>query len=144
MKIRPATLHDAKLLLDWRNDPLTRAMSRNSDPVQWDTHVTWLTGRLARSNPQLYIATVDDHPVGTFRVDADEISYTVAPDSRGRGFCRAMLREAREMFGPLRAEIYEQNVASIKAAEQAGMLVCVLATPDIQRKEACWPPCRGN
>ena len=131
MIIRPATLEDAKLLFEWRNDPLTRAMSRNSDPVQWDTHVTWLTGRLAISNPQLYIAAVDDHQVGTFRVDADEISYTVAPDFRGRGFGLAMLREAREMFGPLRAEIYERNVASIKAAEKAGLLVRILATPDI-------------
>jgi RimJ/RimL family protein N-acetyltransferase len=65
--------------------------------------------------------------VGTFRIDGDEISYTVAPDCRGMGACTAMLRQAHAMFGPLRAEIKPENIASIKAAERAGMIVHLLA-----------------
>jgi RimJ/RimL family protein N-acetyltransferase len=130
MDIRPAQMSDAEILFQWRNDPLTRAMSRNADPVSWEAHIRWLTERLARTEPHLYIAETSA-PVGTFRLDGDEISYTVAPEARGNGIGLAMLSKVREMFGPCRAEIYERNAASIKIAEQAGMMVHILATPDI-------------
>jgi len=48
MNIRLATRDDAQLLLAWRNDPLTRAMSKSMDEVQWDEHVRWLNSRLIR------------------------------------------------------------------------------------------------
>lgn len=125
--IVPAGLNDAKVLFDWRNDPLTREMSKHSAPIDWDSHVAWLTARLARSEPHLYIASFKDRPVGTFRVDGDEISYTISPDERGKGYGLLMLCRAREMFGALRAEIYSRNAASIKVAERSGMLVKILA-----------------
>lgn len=135
MDIRPATLEDAQLLFDWRNDPLTRAMFKNSGVVLWDTHINWLTQRLSRLDPHLYIAEIGV-PVGTFRLDGDEISYTVAPEARGKGIGSAMLLKVREMFGPRRAEIFERNVASIRIAERAGMLLHIIR-PDIPPKEAC-------
>jgi RimJ/RimL family protein N-acetyltransferase len=116
-------MDDARHLFEWRNDPLTRAMSKNSDPVSWESHVAWLTARLARQSPHLYVVRDGDVRLGTFRVDGDEISYTVAPEHRKKGLGIAMLRKAHEMFGPLRAEIYPRNVASIKVAERAGMIV---------------------
>lgn len=137
MDIRLATLEDAQTLLEWRNDPLTRAMSHNQDLVQWDAHVRWLGLRLDRPEPRLYVATHDGHPIGTFRVDGDQISYTISPHARGNGHGYAMLCKAREMFGPMVAEIYEHNTASIKIAERSGMIVRILATPDILPKAAC-------
>lgn len=126
MEIRLANIADAKRLFDWRNDPLTRAMSRNNEPIAWDQHLAWLTTRLGRPEPKLFIAMVGDHEVGTFRIDEDEISYTIAPDSRGYGFGCEMLTRAREMYGQLRAEILDRNSASIKIAERAGHLVHIL------------------
>lgn len=126
LSIVPATLEHAKILFEWRNDPLTRAMSRNHAPVKWSEHLAWLTARLDRLEPHLYIAKFKDHPIGTFRIDGDEISYTVAPDARNQGLGFAMLCKAREMFGPLRAEIYVRNIASIRIAERAGMHVRVI------------------
>lgn len=137
MNIRPAQMSDADILFQWRNDPLTREMSKNRDPVSWETHIKWLAGRLARSEPHLYIAEIDC-PVGTFRLDGDEISYTVAPESRGKGLGLLMLCKVHEMFGPRRAEIYERNTASIKIAEKAGMRLHILTT-DTQQTEACRP-----
>ena len=125
MDIRPARMSDAELLFQWRNDPLTRAMSRNDAPVPWDTHISWLAGRLARSEPHLYIAE-SSVPVGTFRLDGDEVSYTVAPEARGKGIGLAMLCIANEMFGPLRAEIYERNTVSIRIAQKAGMILHIM------------------
>jgi RimJ/RimL family protein N-acetyltransferase len=133
LEIVPATMNDAEPLFDWRNDPFTRAMSRNQDPVTWDSHVAWLTRRLSQASPHLYMALLDVRRIGTFRVDADEISYTVAPEHRGKGLGVAMLRKAREMFGPLRAEIFVRNVPSIKIAERSGMIVHLIDPPDAQR-----------
>jgi RimJ/RimL family protein N-acetyltransferase len=128
MNIRPAQMSDAEALFRWRNDALTREMSHNQDPVEWDAHIAWLKARLARPEPNLYIAECDGLSIGTVRVDGDEISYTIAPDARGRGLGLAMLQKAKEMFGQLRAEIYERNIASIKIAERAGMRLHILTT----------------
>jgi len=119
-------MDDAQRLFDWRNDPLTRAMSKTTDPVEWAGHVGWLERRLSRTAPMLFIAEIDGEPVGTFRVDADEISYTVAPEHRGKGVAKAMLQVAFARFGKLRAEIKPENVASIKAALAAGHQVALL------------------
>jgi len=127
MNIRLATRDDAQLLLAWRNDPLTRAMSKSLHEVQWDEHVRWLNSRLTRIEPHLYIAEIDGAPVGTIRIDGDEISYTVAPEHRGRGYATEMLRWAHAQFGSLRAEIKPENVASVKAAERAGHKVELLS-----------------
>lgn len=125
--LRHATRKDAGLLFLWRNDPLTCAMSNNSAPVAWEKHVWWLGDRLARPQPHLYIAmqcsfTVPQvrTPVGVLRLDDDLLSYTVAPEVRGQGIARRLLKEARDRFGILRAQIKPENIASIRAAESAG------------------------
>ncbi len=125
MRFRLATMDDAKLLFEWRNDPLTRAMSNNTEPVPWEGHLAWLESRLARQNPHLYIIE-DDGPIGTFRVDGDQVSYTIAPGSRRRGLATEALTLVRRQFGPLQAEIKPGNIASIKAAERAGMIVRII------------------
>lgn len=135
MEIRPATMDDAQRLFDWRNDPLTRAMSINTEPVEWTGHVAWLERRLSRNAPMLFIAEIDGAPVGTFRIDADEISYTVAPEHRGRGAAKAMLQIAFARFGKLRAEIKPENVASIKAALAAGHEVALLFRSQANRRQ---------
>lgn len=123
LSYRAATIDDARVLFDWRNDPLTRAMSRNDAPVEWGEHLAWLERRLALPEPHLYVVEAEQTPVATFRIDSDEISYTVAPGHRGVGIATASLRLARQRFGALRAEIKTDNVASIKAATRAGHIV---------------------
>ncbi|MCY0094719.1 GNAT family N-acetyltransferase [Hoeflea ulvae] len=100
MQLRPATPDDAQRLFDWRNDDVTRQMSVSPDPVDWDGHVAWLSARLERAAPGLYIAEADTgDAVGSVRIDGDEISYTVAPAHRGKGVATAMLVLARAEFG---------------------------------------------
>lgn len=126
MEIRPARMSDAESLFRWRNDDLTRAMSRNSDQIVWQDHLNWLENRLSKPEPSLFIAEIDGVAVGTFRVDGDEISYTVSPDHRRIGLGLKMLRKAREILGPLRAEIFARNATSINIARQAGFRVMIL------------------
>ncbi|MEK7556421.1 MAG: GNAT family N-acetyltransferase, partial [Patescibacteria group bacterium] len=93
LKIRLAELTDARLLLDWRNDPETRGQSVNTDEVAWADHWAWLERALENPYRSLWIAEQDLVPVGTVRFDFDpaedperwELSWTVAPEVRGRG-----------------------------------------------------------
>jgi RimJ/RimL family protein N-acetyltransferase len=128
--LRNATLDDAQTLFDWRNDPLTRAMSKTSEAVEWEKHLCWLSLRISRQEPHLYIAEINGTPAGTLRIDGDALSYTVAPNYRNRRVATRMLQWARSEFGVLRAEIKPENIASIRAAERAGHAVELLTHED--------------
>lgn len=126
MTLRSAGLEDADLLLAWRNDPLTRSSSRNTQPVTQAEHLEWLRRTLGDRNRKLFIAEEDGVPVGTVRADYDgkvhELSWTVAPHARGRAVGRRMvLAVAQSIDGPLRAQIKVANRASSRIAESAGM-----------------------
>jgi RimJ/RimL family protein N-acetyltransferase len=121
MKLRPATLDDAALLLEWRNDLLTREASVNTEPVSWDSHVAWLRASLGNPRRKLLIAEIE-RPVGTVRIDygeETELSWTVAPDARGRRLGKAMVLAAVPE-GQVIAHIKHDNVASQRIAEAAG------------------------
>ena len=124
--LRRATMDDGEHLLRWRNDPATRENSFNSDTVSRESHFCWLEVVLANANRDLYIAEVDNIPVGTLRIDRDasgqsELSWTVAPESRGRGVGKAMLQAVRVLYeGELVALIKKENIASIKMATTSG------------------------
>lgn len=118
IKLRRATIDDAEILLEWRNDPETRKVSMNMDIVKWDEHITWLTGVLANPDRELYIAELNGVPVGTIRNDSGELSWTVAPEHRQKGIGKRMVAL---IDGPVRAKIKHDNLASIKIAESVGM-----------------------
>lgn len=129
LSFRPTTLKDAELLLAWRNDPETRRQSRTSDELSLVNHIAWLTTSLAMPSRRLYIAEQDGTPVGTVRSDKREdgtveLSWTVAPRERGKGFGKAMVTQfAREIHPGERlvASIKKGNVASEKIAEALGL-----------------------
>jgi RimJ/RimL family protein N-acetyltransferase len=125
-RIRPATKDDARLLYEWRNDESTRRMSKNKDLVQWDEHQAWLDRRLKMVDANLFMFEVGAEPVATFRIDDNDLSYTVSPQHRNRGIAKLMLSEVRLRFGCLRAQVYADNLASIKVARSAGMDVVIV------------------
>lgn len=101
-------------------------MSKNKDTVDWNDHVGWLDRRLALADPNLFIFELDEKPVATFRIDGEDVSYTVAPEQRNRGIAKLMLNEVRSRFGRLRAQVYADNVPSIKVAQTAGFEVVII------------------
>ena len=124
--LRPATIDDAKLLLEWRNDPKTRAGSHSTAEVDLQSHVAWLAKTIQNPARRLFVAMRDGQPVGTVRVDFDgtyhEFSWTVAPALRGQGIAKEMaLLLAEQINGPIRAEVKPENFASMRVAEVAGM-----------------------
>lgn len=130
MHLRPATVGDAKLLFEWRNDPATREGSRNTKPLVWAEHVSWLERSLSTPSRKLYIAEEGVLAVGTVRADDDtdgytEISYTIAPEARGKGYGKRMLLQFvhEQLAGKkIKAEIKKGgNEASEAVAKELGL-----------------------
>lgn len=129
---RPATVEDARLLLDWRNDPTTRSVSRSTEEITWETHVAWLTSVLADPERSLHVVEDDGRAIGTVRGDhlggIDwEVSITVAPELRGRGRGGSVLSAGERALlssRPTRliATIHDENTSSRRLFENAGYL----------------------
>lgn len=121
LTLRPATLADSTLLLEWRNDPLTRAMSISTDEVHLAAHEAWLARSLDNPDRSLLIAEHDGRPVATVRIDRGdetELSWTVAPIARGRGVGSAAVSTVAQPG--MVARIKPENTASRRIAERAG------------------------
>lgn len=138
MKFRKATIGDAKILFEWRNDPKTRANSFNTEPILWKNHIKWLEKILANPNHVLLLYEKDKKPVGTVRIDMEEnsaeLSWTVAPKARGQKIGKQMIKQAAKEFDKtLTTQIKKENIASIKIAQHAGFIL------KSQTKElTCW------
>ncbi|MDI1291039.1 MAG: GNAT family N-acetyltransferase [bacterium] len=120
--IRPATARDSDALLRWRNDPTNFQWFLAASPVRIEEHRIWLTERLARDEPALWVLDIDGVAGGTVRIDEDSASSAFAsivvdPALRGRGYGRRLLAfldaQARTLgVVELRALIHPENVAS--------------------------------
>jgi RimJ/RimL family protein N-acetyltransferase len=125
VRLRPATERDIELLWLWRNDPVTRSQSRNTDPISWKAHLRWVRSALGDPGRKILIGERDSNPVGNVgfhRVDGDmEVSIVVAPGERGKGVGRAMLSTAcADMPGDLYAAVRTGNEASRRLFESCG------------------------
>ena len=127
--LRPVAMDDAELLLAWRNDEATRAASINQEPVALGDHLAWLGRVLANPDRHLYIGELGDEPIGTVRLDGDgeraEVNITIAPEARGRGLSKALLRAlvaqgGRLGFAALDAVVRHDNAASLALFDRVG------------------------
>ena len=130
LRLRPATIGDARSVFEWRNEAESVRYSRTGEPVDWETHRPWFESRLTKPSTRMWIATVDARPVGNVRVDVDQgvglVSISVAAESRGRGLAVLMLRALQRALTAdlqvtrLTAEIHEENEPSLRSFRRAG------------------------
>jgi RimJ/RimL family protein N-acetyltransferase len=125
--LRPAVKADARLLHEWRNDPETRRNSRHSEIISWETHEAWFAESLVSAERAIWICEERSQPVGVVRADANpngwELSWTVAPEARGRGLGSQMLKQfVTTLDGSLVAVIRAGNTPSAKIAAAAGLV----------------------
>lgn len=127
LKFRKAKMSDWATLLNWRNDAASRQFSRNHDRVSAPTHRAWLRACLRNCHRRLLIAEIGGELVGTVRIDYEdpaEISWTVAPHARGRGFGKLIVHSILEDFdAPIKAVITKDNLPSRRIAESAGFVI---------------------
>jgi len=135
MRLRKARMSDADFLLAMKNDPESLKWSWSHDPVNSEDHAQWFKKALFYDEPRIWIAEVRGHPVGTIRMEykdaGDEISFTVAPEWRGRGIGTAMLK-AMKRTGGVKLVGYTdlENMASRRAFEKAGFKLYIMAVKE--------------
>jgi RimJ/RimL family protein N-acetyltransferase len=132
LTLRPATSSDASLLRAWRNEPATRAASRNTAEVGEAEHRAWLARVLADPRRMLFVAERGGDPIGQVRLDAAgegwEISVSLAPEARGAGLGSALIERGVEQLraagreGPVEAWVRADNAPSLRAFRRAGFV----------------------
>ena len=127
MKLRKATFNDWKVLLDWRNDPISRINSFDQDPIDVKTHKDWLTKSLTIRSRKIYILEDSiNGAIGTIRCDTNSdntntLSWNINPKERGKGYGTLILKMFLEgATGEFLAQIKDSNTASIKLANKNG------------------------
>ena len=125
--LREVTKSDWKVLLEWRNDKITRQNSFNSDLVSVSEHKEYIKNTITNPNRAQFILEYNEIPVGTIREDRlggeDEfkLSYTISPMYRGKKIGQIMMNlYLIERKGSFLCEVKEENIPSIKMIEKLG------------------------
>lgn len=124
--LRKVTISDWKILLEWRNDKITRQNSFNSDLISVNKHKEFIKNTLINSDRNLFILEYNETPVGTIkeeRLDKDEfeLSYTICPKHRGKKIGQIMISlYLIERKGYFLCKVKEENFPSIKMIEKLG------------------------
>jgi RimJ/RimL family protein N-acetyltransferase len=127
--LRPATMDDAARLFSWRVDDETVRNSTGPAPASFDAHRKWLEQTLQNPRVALYVGYDPNNQVavGTIRLDRlndgeSEVSITVDPELRGRGYGRQLIEQAAKAAGPVRliAHVKESNPASLRTFTALG------------------------
>ncbi len=141
--LRNVTKKDAKILFYWTNDPVTRENSFRTQPVLWEEHINWLDKKIKDKECLFLIMSDGTMNYGTIRIDCREekngkkqavISFSVAPEHRGKGFGVKMLalaeqkvrywnEEKKFVVEELIGEVKRENTASRKCFENNGYLL---------------------
>jgi RimJ/RimL family protein N-acetyltransferase len=128
MKLRKAIFDDWKILLDWRNDPITRENSFETGEVSEQTHKLWFNDSLLNPYREIYILEDNSTPVGSIRSDNVStnqyiLSWSIAPTQRGKGYGTKILEMLlQDRKGKFIAEIKPENIASIKMVQKNGFI----------------------
>ena len=122
--LREVTKSDWKVLLEWRNDKITRQNFFNSDLVSVSEHKEYIKNTITNPNRTLFILEYNEIPVGTIRedrLDKDEfeLSYTISPMYRGKKIGQIMMSlYLVERKGSFSCKVSKENIPSIKMIEK--------------------------
>lgn len=127
---RRATSGDCDLYFAWANDPITRSMAFNKEPIPYECHCKWFSSKVESKDAALYIFYSKEIPVGQVRFDIDgneaEIDISIDQGHRGYGLGTKMLNQAIFWFSienpgitPV-AEVLLENIASQRIFEKCG------------------------
>lgn len=88
--LRNATMDDAELLYEWRNDEVVRMNSFNTKEIVYEEHIKWLKDFLEDESCKIYIIVDDGKDVGQIKVrvidNEAEVGYSIGGEYRGHGY----------------------------------------------------------
>ena len=131
VSVRLAGLADADCILEWRNDPVTMAMSVTSGKISREDHARWFSRVLDDPREALYVGLVDNARMGMCRFTCNaagtiaEVSINLDPARRGQGMALPLLQRAIADFTATRpleltATIKSSNKPSQKIFTRCG------------------------
>jgi len=124
--LREITQSDWKVLLEWRNDKITRQNSFNSELISINKHKEFIKNTITSPNRTQFILEYNEIAVGTIREDRlekdeFELSYIISPMYRRKKIGQIMMSlYLIERKGSFLCEVKEENVPSIKMIEKLG------------------------
>ena len=101
LTLRLAIPEDVLDILHWRNEALTRSMSRDTEVIEELEHQKWFSKVLNDPKRLLLIGVCEEKKVGMVRFDRCneeqwEVNIIVNPEVRGKGLGRHLLEMALE------------------------------------------------
>ena len=122
--LREVKKNDWNVLLEWRNDKITRQNSFNPNLITVNEHKKYIKNTITSPNRNIFILEYNEIPVGTIREDrleSDvlELSYTISPKYRGKKIGQVMMSmylSGRK--GSFLCRVNEENTPSIKMIEK--------------------------
>ena len=119
IQLKRARDHNIKELLKWKNDPVMRQFSiETQKEIEMEDHIKWF-----RRNKQNIYIIYDDIDYGDVRFDGDEVAIKVDPRFRGMGIGKKALELAKEMRDMMIAKIVDGNVASMRLFLSVGFKI---------------------
>ena len=126
---RKASLQDSIDLFKWRNDPLSREMSKNSSIISIKDHDLWFEKNISKKQVLILICenSFTNNKIGILRFDFNKnfiksmVSINISPQERGKKYSKVCLKQGikymrsiypqcREIF----ANVKKTNLRSIE------------------------------
>jgi UDP-2,4-diacetamido-2,4,6-trideoxy-beta-L-altropyranose hydrolase len=141
--LRPATLEDCEMVLQWRNDPFIVAHGSWRREIQREEHLQWFAETVRGSTRRMYIILHADNPVGQIRFDRENqmdcvISVYLMQPYVGRGWGTEAIRiGCREIF-----QVWDVTrlIACVREDNPAGRAAFLKASFREQNGEGLCPP----
>ena len=142
LKIVNAEQSHSRDIWEWRNDPITRSVSRKTDKVEWNEHEAWFKKSLGKNTVFIYVGINEESqkkvPIGVIKFNLldfflkhYEVSINIAPNARKKGFGYTLLKYGTEKFIKnidkcirIYAEVKNDNLHSIKLFTSANYSLC--------------------
>lgn len=130
VQLRPVTMDDMKMILEWRNTPFILSRSTSPEPISAEEHQAWFERALGSRNVRMSVVMIDGTPAGTVRFERKAavavISVYLVESFTGKGYGVTATREATAAIfaaWPVRkvvACVRTDNAPACKAFARAG------------------------
>ncbi|MFH1310754.1 MAG: bifunctional UDP-2,4-diacetamido-2,4,6-trideoxy-beta-L-altropyranose hydrolase/GNAT family N-acetyltransferase [Candidatus Omnitrophota bacterium] len=132
VEVRAANIRDCKDLYLWRNHPTARRWSFSTENIRYNDHKKWMQEIMKSEKIKIYILeSPNNEKIGQVRFEEKSttalISVNLNPEYYGKKLGSKVIQKATEKFfeeklliSEVCAEMFEENVASVKAFQKAG------------------------